>query len=117
MYELHGGDGATPSTRAHDLADIVVLSRCATADAEELRQAVRGEEARRGVSVPSPLVLPDEQWRRTYAAKAATSGLPLHLLDADTALAAAERFVGPVLSGRVQAGTWDPLLGEWRPKA
>ncbi|ORB73250.1 hypothetical protein BST46_31100, partial [Mycobacterium timonense] len=36
MYEVHGSSGASPSTRSHDLADIVILSRCARVDAEEL---------------------------------------------------------------------------------
>jgi hypothetical protein len=35
----------------------VILSRCAGVDAEELRDAVRGQERRRGVVVPTPLVL------------------------------------------------------------
>lgn len=117
MYELHGSSGSSPSTRSHDLADIVILSRCAVVDAEELRAAVRDQEQRRGVAVPSPLVLPSEQWRSSYPARVATAGLPAELCDADSALAEADRFVGAVLDGRVQSGTWDPHRREWLPVA
>ena len=117
MYELHGSSGASPSTRSHDLADIVILSRCAHGlDAEELRAAVRGQEQRRGVAVPSHLTLPSEQWRRSYPARVAQAGLPVELRDADAALAEADRFVGAVLDGRVQAGVWDPDRRAWTPK-
>ena len=58
MDELHGSSGESPSTRSHDLADIVIFSRCARVDAEELRAAVHGQEQRRGVVVPTPLSLP-----------------------------------------------------------
>lgn len=113
MYELHGSSGVAPSTRSHDLADIVILSRCARVDAEELRAAVRGQERRRGITVPSPLVLPTDQWRRSYPARVAEAGLPAELRDADAALVEADRFVGAVLDGRVQTGTWDPDRRAW----
>lgn len=116
MYEVHGSSGASPSTRSHDLADIVILSRCARVDAEELRGAVRQQEQRRGVVVPSPLVLPSEQWRRSYPARVAEAGLPAELRDADAALAEADRFVGAVLDGRISSGTWDPDRRSWTPK-
>lgn len=115
MYELHGSSGESPSTRSHDLADIVILSRCARVDAEELRAAVRGQEQRRGLVVPTPLSLPSEQWRRSYPARVAQAGLPAELRDADAALVEADRFVGAVLDGRVQAGTWDPDRRSWNP--
>ncbi|WP_188112875.1 nucleotidyl transferase AbiEii/AbiGii toxin family protein [Mycobacterium simiae] len=113
MYELHGSSGASPSTRSHDLADIVILSRCARVDAVELRGAVRGQEQRRGLTVPTPLVLPSDQWRRSYPARVAEAGLPAELRDADAALVEADRFVGAVLDGRVEAGVWDPDRRAW----
>jgi hypothetical protein len=116
MYEAHGSTGASPSTRSHDLADIVILSRCAGVDAEELRDAVRGQERRRGVVVPTPLVLPSQQWRRSYPARVADAGLPAELRDADAALAEADRFLGAVLDGRIQAGIWDPDRRVWQTK-
>jgi hypothetical protein len=114
MYELHGSSGSAPSTRSHDLADIVILSRCAMVDAEELRAAVREQEQRRGVVVPSPLLLPNARWRSSYPARVATAGLPAELRDADSALAEAQRFIGAVLDGRVRSGTWDPHRRQWR---
>jgi hypothetical protein len=116
MYERHGPTGTSPSTRSHDLADIIILSRCARVDADELREAVRGQERRRTVTVPCPLVLPSEQWRRSFPARLAEAGLPAELRDADAALAEANRFVGAVLDGRVTAATWDPDRRAWMPK-
>jgi hypothetical protein len=117
MYEMHGASGASPSTRSHDLADIVILSRCAIVDARELRAAVRAQEARRGVAVPSPLELPSALWRRSYPSRLVGAGLPAELSDVDAALAEADRFLGAVLDGRVQSGTWDPQRREWRSGA
>ncbi|MBY6348914.1 nucleotidyl transferase AbiEii/AbiGii toxin family protein [Rhodococcoides corynebacterioides] len=113
MYELHGPEKATPSTRPHDLADIVVLARSSPVDAGELRTAVRAEEQRRGVTVPTPLTLPDQSWTTTYGPRVAQSNLPLALHDARTALRAANAFLGPTLSGDVQAGRWDPTTLTW----
>lgn len=113
MYETHGSAGTSPSTRSHDLADIVILSRCAVVDAGELRAAVRGQEARRGVTIPTPLLLPSAEWRRSYPARVAAGGAPDELRDVDDALAAADRFVGAVLDGRVESGTWDPHQRAW----
>lgn len=102
IYEVHGSDRATPSTRPHDLADIVVLSRSSPVDAGELIAAIRAEEQRRGVSVPTPLVLPDPAWIDTYPPRVAKSNLPQALHHARTALRAANAFIGPVLSADVQ---------------
>jgi hypothetical protein len=72
----------------------------------------RGQEARRGVTVPSPPLLSSREWRRGYPARVAAGGAWAELRDIDDALAAADRFVGVVLDGRVQAGTWGPLLAD-----
>jgi hypothetical protein len=78
---------------------------------------VRAQEARRGVAVPSPLELPSALWRRSYPSRLVGAGLPAELSDVDAALAEADRFLGAVLDGRVQSGTWDPQRREWRSGA
>jgi len=113
MYEMHGRAGDSPSTRSHDLADIVILSRCASVDAGELRAAIAGEQLRRGVVVPVPLKMPNPDWVRSYPARVRSSELPAALQDVNVALLEADRFLSPVLDGRVQGGRWDPARRSW----
>lgn len=113
MYELHGANGTSSSTRSHDLADITILARCCSVQAQDLRAAVRAEELRRGIRVPSQLRLPSEAWRQTYPSRVRDAGLPDALRDVGSALDLANRFVGAVLAGRVTSGRWDPGLGRW----
>ena len=114
MYERHGASGAAPSTRPHDLADIVILARSSTVDAGELLGAVREQERRRGVVVPCPLTLPTGRWVQTYPGRIERSGLPAPLHDALAALAAANEFLYPVLAGKVHTGRWDPTTQNWK---
>ncbi len=113
MYERHGATSASPSTRPHDLADIVILARSSTVDASELLVAIRSEEQRRGVTVPSPLVLPDESWVSSYRRRVERSGLPASLHEVRAALTVANELLGPVMSGQVLDGRWDPTSLSW----
>ena len=100
--------GHVPS-RAPCLAKGCVRLRPRTAWAGVWQCGARGQEARRGVTVPSPPLLCSGEWQRGYPARVAAGGAWAELRDIDDALAAADRFVGAVLDGRVQAGTWGPL--------
>lgn len=111
LYELHGTHGDTPSTRAHDLVDLVILARTQSIDAEQLHTALRHQEHRRDLTIPVPLVLPNPTWERDYPERAAHSGLPANLHQADAALAAANSLIEPVLTGA--AGRWNPDDGVW----
>lgn len=113
MYERHGAASASPSTRPHDLADIVILARSSTVDARDLLAAIRSEEQRRGVTVPSPLVLPDELWVSSYRRRVERSGLPASLHEARSALGVANELLGPIMSGQVLDGRWDPASLTW----
>ncbi|OWM01220.1 hypothetical protein B7435_16785 [Mycolicibacterium peregrinum] len=112
MYEIHG-DGKVASSRPHDLADIVILSRCTAVDAGELRQALDLQQQRRRVSVPQRLVLPDDSWHQAYPPRVKGTPLPAELHTADGALAEANRFLGPVLLGTVDHHRWDPDRQTW----
>ncbi|SLH40822.1 Nucleotidyl transferase of uncharacterised function (DUF1814) [Mycobacteroides abscessus subsp. massiliense] len=109
-HERHDGQ---PSTRAHDLADVVLLSRSCAVRAEELRDAIAVQERRRGIAIPATLSLPSPQWRKTYRSRVSQSRLPERLHDAEVALREANVFLGPILSGQVTAGMWNPVLGTW----
>ncbi|MBE7192287.1 MAG: nucleotidyl transferase AbiEii/AbiGii toxin family protein [Gordonia polyisoprenivorans] len=116
MYEHHGPDGTTPSTRPHDLADIIILSRSTSVDAAVLRAAVTEQEQRRGITVPVPLTIPNPDWERTYRERVRHTALPPDLHDLAAALAEANRFLAPALSGAA-GGAWDPTTGGWAPSA
>ncbi|AFR51549.1 nucleotidyl transferase AbiEii/AbiGii toxin family protein [Gordonia sp. KTR9] len=112
LYELHGPHGDTPSTRAHDLVDLVILARTQSFDAE-LHTAIRHQEHRRGLTIPVPLVLPNPTWERDYPQHAVHSGLPAHLHQADAALAAANSLIEPILTDATGNGQWNPDDGAW----
>lgn len=113
LYELHGTHGESPSTRAHDLVDLVILARTQSFDAEQLRAAIRHQEQRRDLTVPIPLVLPNPTWERDYPQRAAHSGLPAHLHQADAAITAANSLIEPILTGATGNGQWNPDDGAW----
>ena len=120
LYELHGTHGDSPSTRAHDLVDLVILARTQSFDAEQLRAAIRHQEQRRGLTIPIPLVLPNPTWERDYPQRAAHSGLPAHLHQADVAITAANSLIEPILTGATGYGQWNPDDGAWtseRPRS
>jgi predicted nucleotidyltransferase component of viral defense system len=113
MYDTYGATGANASTRPHDLADIVILSRSSTVDAPKLLAAVRQQEAERSVTIPTPLHLPTPAWASTYPKRVEETTLPKPLHDVHNALAAANRFVGPVLTGQIVQGQWNPTHQQW----
>lgn len=110
MHERHNG---LPSSRAHDLADMLIISRSCTVEASELRQAIEVQKQQRNIAIPEVLQLPSPDWRSTYRNRVSQSGLPVGLRDADAALAEVNAFLGPVLGGCVTAGQWDPVRRRW----
>ena len=113
LYELHGPHGDTPSTRAHDLVDLVILARTQSFDADQLHTAIRHQEHRRGLTIPVPLVLPNPTWERDYPQHAVHSGMPANLHQPEAALTAANSLIEPVLRGATGRGRWDPDDGVW----
>ena len=111
MFELHGEAGR-PSTRYKDLVDIVAIVISASVDAGPQLTALRSEAARRGITLPARLSVPDRAlWERGYAAEAGRSLLPTaHTLD--DAVATVTPFLDPLLDGSA-AGTWDFAHRRW----
>jgi len=114
MYEVHGIN-ATPSTRWHDLVDLLLiitrfsLSAAKTALALQIQQQRRRER----LTLPAAIGSPGPQWEHSYPTEAAASSLPQHLHRLDTALAALGACLDPLLDGSRQRGQWDPGTQQW----
>jgi hypothetical protein len=87
MYEPHA---TGPSTRYHDLVDLVLILRDQEFPAEGVAAALVSEEIRRRFQLPEFLAAPGPQWEAGYAAVAKGSPLPVEFHQ----LASALDFVG-----------------------
>lgn len=112
MYARYGTNGG-PSTRFHDLVDLVLIARGFPVDAAQTRWAIDGEQQRRGLTVPAGVTSPGPIWDTAYRATADHSNLPPDLNNLDNALATVRTFLGPLLTGRVRSGRWHPDEQAW----
>jgi hypothetical protein len=111
MFERHGST-ATPSTRYKDLVDLIAIIAARSVEAGPQLAALRSEAARRGLSLPGRLEVPDRAlWEPGYAAEARRS-LLRSARTLDEALAAVRPFADPLLDGTA-SGTWDPRGARW----
>ncbi len=113
MYDVYGAAGG-PSTRYRDLVDLVLITSREPLDGRLARLALRSEEARRGIVIPDPLRVPGPQWAAGYRKIARDARLPAKLHDVEEGLAAVALCLGPLLTGEVASGTWDPQGATWR---
>lgn len=110
-FELYG-EQQRPSTRYRDLVDLVAIAANAPFDAQELRDAVDSEAARRQIVLPKTFDVPDRTlWERGYEAEARRSLLTF-AQTLDEALTLVRSFIDPVLEGTV-TGTWNPERTGW----
>jgi hypothetical protein len=112
MYERYG-PRRSPSTRYHDLVDLVLIARECSMEATQTRLAIDAEQERRGLTVPATLASPDPTWTTAYPVSARRSSLPPHLHDVDVALSTVRTFLGPLLTNSVRAGRWNPDDHTW----
>lgn len=106
------GERENPSTRYHDLVDLVSITMGATVSADNQMVALASEANRRGITLPQRFEVPDRAlWERGYAAEAGRSLLPVaHTLD--DALGVVQPFLDPLLDGSAR-GSWDPVGHVW----
>lgn len=105
-----------PSQRFRDLVDIVLIASTQGVRAGELRTAISTEMAARGMLTPAQFDVPDHgAWSNGYEREAAM--LPeLRNQGFARSLAAAKRFLDPVMSGTVDpTWRWDRLAQTWKP--
>lgn len=106
------GQATEASTRYRDLADLAVFAHTATVDAEALLAALKSEASRRGLVLPTRLVVPaGSDWTAGYR-RVARDAPGLHEQELGAAVETASRFLDPVLGGKAH-GRWEPESLSW----
>jgi predicted nucleotidyltransferase component of viral defense system len=112
MYEIHRG--GVPSTRFHDLVDLVlIVTGCPGIDAAKTGAALLAEALHRDLDLPTTLVSPRGQWPAGYRAEALKADLPARLSDLEQALDVVGACLAPLLDGETGQGTWDIANQRW----
>jgi hypothetical protein len=114
MYERHGKDGESPSTRYRDLADIVRIIRAGPIDAARFKEILTRESGRRKLALPSNMEAPAKEWRVAFPLQARTfAEYPSRLHELDSSLNETRPCLDPILSGDRTSGTWDHEAQFW----
>jgi hypothetical protein len=115
IHETHqrAAGGPVASTRVKDLVDLMLIATTQSVDAAALHTAVRSEEARRGLTLPPTVTVPDAPvWASSYRRLASESpGLADYLI-LSTAVEVVRELLDPILTGRF-TGTWNPHRLTW----
>lgn len=102
---------AGESTRAKDLADILLMAAMGAIHGQTLLSALRATfEARHTHPIPTQLPEPPAAW--TAPVRRLAEDLDLEWKTLAHMTRAARLFLDPVLEGRA-SGTWDPSLWRW----
>jgi len=113
MYELHRS-GGTPSTRYHDLVDLVLLTRRYRVDAAKTAAAIAREGTRRAnLVLPQRISSPSPAWKAGYLQEARSTTLPAELHILELALESVGECLNPLLDGSIVIGTWNPDSRTW----
>jgi Nucleotidyl transferase AbiEii toxin, Type IV TA system len=113
ILQRYGPRREHPSTRFHDLVDLVSLVPVITVAAEAQANALKSEAKRRDLNLPKRFDVPDRTlWARGYEAEAQKS-LLTEGTRLDDALTIVAPFIDPLLDGTA-TGNWDPKSRSWR---
>ncbi|GAA4802836.1 nucleotidyl transferase AbiEii/AbiGii toxin family protein [Tomitella cavernea] len=111
MYERHNGQ---PSTRYHDLVDLILIVTTWSIDATTTRAALHHESARRGLTLPSVVASPAPSWTAGYARIAKdVAAVPENALDITSALHILSTCLNPLFQDSEQEGSWNPKTQHW----
>jgi hypothetical protein len=104
------------TSRARDLADILLAASLKQFDSAKLRQAIGATfQARATHAVPQEMPDPPGRISSSYKRLARDLDLPWPMIE--EAAQAAARFLNPILVGNAQP-SWDPVAWRWtQPKA
>lgn len=101
-----------PTSRARDLADILLAASIAPLSSSKLRRAIEATfQARATHPIPEKMPDPPERLSASYRKLARELNLAWPTID-EAGLAAAH-FLNPVLQGDV-ARKWDPAASKWK---
>lgn len=110
-YELHG---AEPSTRYHDLIDLVRIVTSQSIDAKLLQTLMTKEATHRGLDLPKEMISPGPQWSQAYPKQARQAAdFPAEYHDLATALGVVGGCLNLLLSASIVAGVWNPQKQRW----
>ncbi|WP_072814633.1 nucleotidyl transferase AbiEii/AbiGii toxin family protein [Rhodococcus zopfii] len=107
------GPRRSPSTRFHDLVDLLfIVTRC-TIPAADTHTALASEFRRRQMPAVAAISVPGDRWHDGYRRTARLAGLAAECADLDTALAIVGTCLNPLLTGTRTTGTWSPETATW----
>lgn len=113
MYERYGAT-ETPSTRYHDLVDLLLIIGRFPLDATKTLRALHIQQQRRPrLTLPTAVTAPGPEWARGYRAEARGTSLAPELQHLDAALATLAACLDPLLDGAMPVGTWNPATRHW----
>ena len=113
MRELHRN---RPSTRYHDLADIIQIILTQSFSAEKLLETLSHEVKRRRIGWPEEITAPGSNWEKGYAQHARQyAGLPAELHTLEKSLEYAGACLNEVLQRKRIRGTWSHQDQCWGP--
>jgi hypothetical protein len=110
-YSRAYGPEGIRSTRVKDIVDLALIASTASLDAERLHRALRETFGRRGGhNLPGALPPPPRDWDVPFRRLASEIGIDTDLMGGHRL---ASRLLDPILSGDIEAGTWDPSAMDW----
>jgi hypothetical protein len=112
--QLYGATGSSPSTRWHDLVDLLLITGQFSLDAAKTTRALQIQQQRRTrLTLPTAITAPGPDWANGYHREARTTSLPPALHNLDAALTALAQCFNPLLDGSLHTGTWNPTTRQW----
>lgn len=115
LYERHGQNGDTASTRHRDLADVVRIVAAIPFDAARLTTVLQREAGRRQMTLPNKVQAPSEDWVAGFPRAAADfAEYPREYWDLNAALAFCGTCLDEILDSHRTSGTWDPDRRSWQ---
>lgn len=107
------GPRHAPSTRFHDVVDLLFVVRHCTIAAADTSAALAGEFRRRHMPAVTAIAVPGDRWGDGYRRTARLAGLTADHTDVEYALAAIGACLNPLLDGSRSTGTWSPDAAAW----
>ena len=106
------GASRAPSTRFHDLVDLVLIVCGCSISAATAGTAIRAQFARRGITAQR-VTVPGPQWAVGYRQVVRATNVPAEARELDGAIALVAACLDPLLTSTRDSGVWDPVRRMW----